>query len=288
MCFFTDGSSFWATISPYLTCWSSHPFLSVSLSINLQCLFIYIYLTARLFLLLCTWLPLYPPAHIIYLFFVFFFTFRPAPFIYLLPSQYPIWQVRTVNQIVRYVQGCSYTSKILRIKADIKVKLVAAESWDIFRRRWWRPNYSLKESEYKMYNWWYGMIVSAQCAESRHSFRFLLASLCLSWFRLAGVSVSCWWPAPCGRMVPAKTQKVYFSVGEATPALQEQQLSGWWNRRITGSNPEPGWWAPPGSGRKRGWYCHYQQSNDRDSGTSFTYNDTSNSDAASENPPTFF
>uniref|UniRef100_A0A671X3W4 GDNF family receptor alpha-1 n=1 Tax=Sparus aurata TaxID=8175 RepID=A0A671X3W4_SPAAU len=36
-------------------------------------------------------------------------------------------------------------------------------------------------------------------------------------------------------------------------------------------------------------FCgNLQQSNDSDSGTSFTYNDTSNSKAASENPPTFF
>lgn len=140
------------------------PSISLSLTIHKSTVFVHLYLSYSPSVPVTAYLTasLSSSSHYISL---FFFTFRPAPFIYLLPSQYPIWQVRTVNQIVRYVQGCSYTSKVLRIKADIKVKLVAAESWDIFRRRWWRPNYSLKESEYKMYDWWYGMIVSAQCAE---------------------------------------------------------------------------------------------------------------------------
>lgn len=140
------------------------PSISLSLTIHKSTVFVHLYLSYSPSVPVTAYLTasLSSSSHYISL---FFFTFRPAPFIYLLPSQYPIWQVRTVNQIVRYVQGCSYTSEVLRIKADIKVKLVAAESRDIFRRRWWRPNYSLKESEYKMYDWWYGMIVSAQCAE---------------------------------------------------------------------------------------------------------------------------
>lgn len=142
------------------------PSISLSLTIHKSTVFVHLYLSYSPSVPVTAYLTasLSSSSHYIS-FLCFFFTFRPAPFIYLLPSQYPIWQVRTVNQIARYVQGCSYTSKVLRIKADIKVKLVAAESRDIFRRRWWRPNYSLKESEYKMYDWWYWMIVSAQCAE---------------------------------------------------------------------------------------------------------------------------
>lgn len=142
------------------------PSISLSLTIHKSTVFVHLYLSYSPSVPVTAYLTasLSSSSHYIS-FLCFFFTFRPAPFIYLLPSQYPIWQVRTVNQIARYVQGCSYTSKVLRIKADIKVKLVAAESRDIFRRRWWRPNYNLEESEYKMYDWWYAMIVSAQCAE---------------------------------------------------------------------------------------------------------------------------